>query len=472
MVFSDPAFLFYFLPIGLLAYWSGMWRFRNSFLLLISVFFYTSGGGGLIALVLLSSLWTYFVALAIDRRSTSAAKARMSGIGVGLLIALLMFWKYLNFVSEQLANLVSALVTPVDLSTSIVLPIAISFYTFQCVSYIIDVKRREIAAERNVVTFLCYVMFFPQLIAGPIVRFVDVQEQLSYRPAHLWNDFCVGAPRFFLGLSKKVLIADQAGQLADAAFGVVGYQLTAADTVIGVVAYTIQIYFDFSGYSDMAIGLSKMFGISFPENFRHPYMAASVTDFWRRWHISLSTWFRDYVYIPLGGNRGSKAKTYRNLAVVFLLTGFWHGAQWTFLAWGILHGTALVIERLIGVSGTPASKMGFFLGRLWTLVVVVVGWLMFRSVNLSHFGELIASLVRADGWSPSAMVSAALTNQRIFWTAIGLFAFVTPGRLSTGERLSNGQATLALRFGVTGMGALASLYVMSASFSPFLYFQF
>ena len=472
MVFSDPAFLFYFLPIGLLAYWSGLWRIRNTFLLLISILFYTSGGGGLVALVLVSALWTYSVAIAIDRRINSASKSRLSGLGVGALVASLMFWKYLNFASAQLSNLISTLIRPFDITTSIVLPIAISFYTFQCVSYIVDVKRKTIPAERNLVTFLCYVLFFPQLIAGPIVRFVDVKDQLSTRPMSIWNDFCLAAPRFFLGLSKKVLIADQAGQLADAAFGVAGYQLTTADTIVGVVAYTIQIYFDFSGYSDMAIGLSKMFGISFPENFRRPYTAPTVTEFWRRWHISLSTWFRDYVYIPLGGNRASPLSTYRNLAIVFLLTGFWHGAQWTFLAWGVLHGTALVVERLLGVNGIPASKAGYVVGRLWTFLIVTFGWLIFRSVNLSHSVELLTSLFSVDGWSTSDMVSASLTSQRVFWTSIGLVAFVMPGRICAGEQLSTGQASALLRSGVMGTGALASLYVMSASFSPFLYFQF
>lgn len=472
MVFSDPAFLFYFLPVVLLTYWAGGWRWRNSYLLAVSVVFYISGGGALVLLVLGTAVVAYVAGLLIERKRNTSPNKRIQVAAVALLLGSLMIWKYLGFVVAQTVAFVDRLGGRLDLSVSLVLPIAISFYTFQCISYVIDVSRGDVTAERNLGTFLCYVLLFPQLIAGPIVRYSDVADQLALAPTHRWAAFTDGLPRFFWGLAKKVLIADQAGQIADAAFGIAGYQITLADTLIGVLAYSIQIYFDFSGYSDMAIGLSRIFGVSFPENFRRPYSAKSVTDFWRRWHISLSTWFRDYVYIPLGGNRVGTLFTYRNLVLVFILTGFWHGANWTFLAWGLLHGAALIIERLTIRSRSSSGVLQTVSLRVWTLLVVMFGWLLFRSDSLTHAGELLGALAGGNGVAPSAVVDAALTSQRLLWVGLGLISFALPAGRSTGERLNSPEPSIVLQSAAVGAGLLASLYVMSSSFSPFLYFQF
>ena len=472
MVFSDPAFLFYFLPVTLLAYWLAGRRFRNMFLFVVSFVFYMSGGGGTIVLLSATAVGTYLFGLFLDRFRDGSQVRIIKLAGVALLLGSLIYWKYLGFLARQTSALFSHLGLSVDLRFNVVLPIAISFFTFQCISYLVDVARGEIRTERSLTTFLCYVFLFPHLLAGPVVRYRDVVEQLSSRPSNLWLSFASSCPRFLWGLAKKVLIADQAGQIADAVFSVAGYQLTTLDTVIGVVAYTVQIYFDFSGYSDMAIGLAGMFGIKFQENFRRPYSAVTVTDFWRRWHISLSTWFRDYVYIPLGGNRKGVTRTYRNLLVVFVLTGFWHGANWTFLLWGLLHGTALVLERLILKGRDVHRRFHKILLRVWTLGIVMFGWMVFRAVDVPHALDLLTALDGAAGVSMSPIVGSAVTTQRVFWMTIGLTSVFLSGRQSFGERLSSEETGAVPRLLAVGVGSVACLYALSSSFSPFLYFQF
>jgi len=472
MVFSDPSFLFYFLPLALVLYWVGGWRRRNFYLLLISLVFYTSGGGGLVILLIGSSLLTYFVALVLDRSGSESRRKIAQTTGIALLLISLLSWKYLGFAVKQISALTDSFGFTFDVRINLVLPIAISFYTFQCISYLVDVGRRTIVAERSIVTFLCYILFFPHLLAGPIVRFSDVAEQLASKSTQRWDAFVQSCPRFFWGLAKKVLVADQAAHIANAAFGVAGYQLGALDTVVGVVAYSVQIYFDFSGYSDMAIGLAGMFGIKFQENFKRPYSSSSVTDFWRRWHISLSSWFRDYVYFPLGGNRNGTSKTYRNLLLIFVLTGFWHGANWTFMVWGLIHGAALVLERLLLRNQKDFRIFSRFLLRIWTIAVVMFGWLLFRSVDLAHAGELLGALGGNAGFGLSPLVREAITPQRAFWTMLGFCVFFLPPGRSFGERLIEIETTTARRLLAVAMGLLAAMYALSSSFSPFLYFQF
>jgi len=472
LVFSDPSFLFYFLPVVLALYWVGGWRKRNFFLLIVSLFFYIAGGGALVMLLVASGLLTYSTAHLIDRTENELKRKLTRGITVSVLLACLLFWKYSEFMLNQFSQLMSNFGSQTNLTIDLILPIAISFYTFQCISYLVDVSRREIEAEVNVSTFLCYLFFFPHLLAGPVVRYKDVAQQLATKPSKRFEAFVEFSPRFFLGLAKKVLIADQAAHLANAAFGIAGYQVQASDTLIGVVAYSIQIYFDFSGYSDMAIALAGMFGIKFQENFRRPYSATSVTDFWRRWHISLSSWFRDYLYIPLGGNRGGSFRTYRNLVIVFALTGFWHGANWTFLTWGLVHGSALIFERLFLKDVTLRRMFSRVIVRAWTVLVVMFGWLFFRADNLGHASEMLGALKGGSGFGVSQIVLAAITPQRIFWSTIGLAAFFLPAKQSFGEKLIDGESHLALRAMAVLAGLLASIYVLSSSFSPFLYFQF
>lgn len=456
----------------LVVYWIGGWRHRNWLLFGVSFVFYTSGGGNLVLLLFGTSIATYLLAIAIVNKRFAKSKNALSLIGISLLVGSLTFWKYLGFLVFQISSLLSGWGFGAKVHIDLVLPIAISFYTFQCISYLVDVRRGTIPAERDLGVFLCYIFFFPHLLAGPVVRFSDVVEELSTRPQRLLFSFSSSSPRFFWGLAKKVLIADQAGQVADVVFSVAGYQLTALDTVVGVLAYAIQIYFDFSGYSDMAIGLAGMFGITFQENFRRPYSAISVTDFWRRWHISLSSWFRDYVYIPLGGNRRGVAKTFRNLLIVFVLTGFWHGANWTFLAWGGLHGSALILERLILRQRDSFRVIVRFGLRSWTLLVIFLGWLIFRAVDMRHALELLSALDGGSGFLPSEYVSASLTTQRLIWMSIGAIVFFVSSERSIGQRLGDPASGALWRLCAVGVGGLAAMYALSSSFTPFLYFQF
>jgi len=359
---------------------------------------------------------------------------------------------------------------------SLALPIGISFFTFHHLSYVVDVYRRSRPAQRSVVQFVTYIAMFPQLIAGPIVRYHEISAQLADVTRERLADFSLGFPRFALGLSKKVLVGDTVGPLADAAFATSAGDLTTGAAWLGILAYTIQIYFDFSGYTDMAIGLGQMFGFRLPENFHRPYSATSITDFWRRWHMSLSRWFRDYVYVPLGGNRAGEATTYRNLLIVFVLTGFWHGAEWTFLVWGLFHGGLLVIERLTGYgASTPTRVADVVARRAVTLLLVAIGWVFFRAERL---GDALAYLrtmfVPTSGPVPDAIL-AVQTNQRMVVLAGATLLFLMPADLVLGrliETFDRRPATL-LRGAVLFVAApYAALVVAAGTFSPFLYFQF
>ena len=326
---------------------------------------------------------------------------------------------------------------------------------------------------RRIADYAQYMAFFPQLIAGPIVRYHQIDEQIRTPPprSQRLDDIAEGFPRFAWGLCKKVLIADQAGLVADAAFA--SGSPSGATAWIGAIAYTVQIYFDFSGYSDMAIGLARMFGFVFPENFARPYSAVSMTDFWRRWHMTLSGWFRDYVYIPLGGSRGATEVTVRNLMVVFFLTGAWHGAAWTFVLWGLYNGVLLVGERLTGISVLPDDR--FAIGRrAATLLLVVVGWVLFRSNGLGQAGDFYAAMASLEPGSLSPAVDAALTPRAQLALAIGVASFLLPRQFVFGRVLQSGWsgAPLVARLAVIVVLPVAAISVAAGSFSPFLYFRF
>ena len=326
---------------------------------------------------------------------------------------------------------------------------------------------------RRLADYAQYMAFFPQLIAGPIVRFHQIDEQIRHPPprAQRLDDIAEGFPRFAWGLCKKVLIADQAGLIADAAFA--SGSPSGATAWIGALAYTVQIYFDFSGYSDMAIGLARMFGFVFPENFARPYSAVSMTDFWRRWHMTLSGWFRDYVYIPLGGSRGATEVTVRNLMVVFFLTGAWHGAAWTFVLWGLYNGALLVGERLTGLSVLPDDRLAA-LRRAATLLLVVLGWVLFRADDLGEALDFYGAMASLDPGTLSPAVDAAATPRAQLALAIGVATFLLPRDLVVGRVLQArwSGAPLAARIGVIATLPLAAISVAAGSFSPFLYFRF
>lgn len=376
MVFSSPIFLFYFLPSLIALYFCAPSRFKNALLLCASLLFY-AWGEGLYLLIMLASIGLNYV---FGRLIEAYRSARWPiYIGVVANLSLLLSFKYANFAAENLNYLLSHVGLSEFNWAPVHLPLGISFFTFQAISYLVDIHRREISAQKNLVSLGLYISLFPQLIAGPIVRYTTIAAQIYSRRVSL-ELFASGAERFVFGLAKKMLIANPLGLVVDTIFDVPVSEIPSYIAWFGILCYALQIYFDFSGYSDMAIGLGRMFGFKFLENFNHPYIARSLQDFWRRWHISLSTWFRDYLYIPLGGNRLSSWRTYVNLFTVFLLCGLWHGASWNFVIWGAIHGAFLAVER---------AGLNSLLERLWTpikhvylLLVVLVSWVFFRAETL------------------------------------------------------------------------------------------
>lgn len=392
MLFSSILFLFFFLPLVIAGYFIIGKEYRNYFLLLASLIFYAWDETTFVLIMLVSVLFNYLFALAIEKiRDTSIKRGKEVIIALAIIfnIGLLGFYKYANFITDNLNIFLQSInMHPIALKT-IHLPIGISFFTFQAMSYVIDVYRKEVTAQKNPLNVALYISLFPQLVAGPIVRYHDVTKQIIHR--HVDSEkFASGIKRFIEGLGKKVLIANTVGLAADKIFAIPSEHLTISLSWLGIICYTLQIYFDFSGYSDMAIGLGRMFGFEFLENFNYPYISRSVREFWKRWHISLTSWFRDYLYIPLGGNRHGSLRTYTNLIIVFFITGLWHGASWTFIIWGLWHGFFLMIER---------TKIGKILESLWiplqylyTMGIVMIGWVLFRADSLSYTISFIKAM--------------------------------------------------------------------------------
>lgn len=378
MIFPSVVFLMFFLPFVLVVYY-GLLRSiskRNFFLLGASLFFYAWGEPVFVWLMVASICWNYLIGRMLGHyQKLQASKRERIWLCLGVLgnLSCLFLFKYTGFIIENI-NALSGWSWTVP---ALYLPVGISFFTFQALSYLVDVYRRQVLVQERIIDLGLYIAFFPQLVAGPIVRYQSVAAQIKMRQEN-GTDFCMGFTRFLCGLGKKVLIANEVAVVADKAFHMPTTELTVGFAWLGAVAYSLQIFFDFSGYSDMAIGLGKMFGFSFVENFRFPYMASSVTDFWRRWHISLSSWFRDYVYIPLGGSRVHPLRCYFNLWLVWLCTGIWHGADWSFLLWGMWHFAFLLLEKVFHME----QKVPAVFCHLGTLLVVLVGWVFFRAVNI------------------------------------------------------------------------------------------
>ena len=383
MLFTEPTFLFLFLPVLLALYFATFRREHGSYgnwlLLVASVIFYATGGGAFTWLMLASIAFNYFMAIAVDRHRDRPSARPILAVAVGVDLLVLGVFKYANFFAGNVNTLFLVLGVHPIVVPRILLPIGISFFTFHAISYVVDVYRRDATAQKSPVHAALYLLLFPQLIAGPIIRYRDIADQLARRVVSL-DDFAYGVRRFVIGLGKKVLVANIVAVPADKIFAMPFAELSAAHAWLGIVCYTLQIYFDFSGYSDMAIGLGRMFGFRFPENFRWPYVAQTVQDFWRRWHMSLSTWFRDYLYVPLGGSRVSPARMYRNLVTVFFLCGLWHGASWNFVIWGLFHGTFLVVER-VGLAAA-IMRLPRPVRHVYLTLVVMVGWVFFRADTL------------------------------------------------------------------------------------------
>ena len=462
MVFSSITFVYAFFPLVAVAYYLSKNRvYRNVVLLLASLLFYSWGEPRFLLLMLAATLAAYCGGLLMER--STAHKRLILIVTVVLLVGNLFVFKYLNFFSENLSALFGWRALP-----KLTLPIGISFYTFQILSYVIDLYRGEIRVQRNYFYLLLYVSFFPQLIAGPIVRYETVEQEILERRDSI-DDVAAGLRRFILGLAKKVILANNIARIAEtiyagdsAVYGTALYWLAA-------VAYALQIYFDFSGYSDMAIGLGRMFGFHFLENFNYPYLSRSATEFWRRWHISLSSWFRDYIYIPLGGSRVGKAKWVRNILVVWGLTGFWHGAEWNFLLWGLYYAALLVAEKFF--LGRWLEKLPSLLRWLYAFFVVNLGWVLF---NLTDFTALSHALRTMFVWQETSPANVTCADSEIllallFLPLAFLFSFPVAKKLPRPKGVAG---ALAEDVGYGLLFLLSILFIVSSVYNPFIYFRF
>ena len=458
MVFSGAVFLYAFLPLTLAVYALAPQRGRNAVLLIASLLFYAFGEPVYVFLLLLSSVSDWALSLCIERRrGTRTAKLALA-VSVLLNLGLLGFFKYADFFLTTVNGLFG-LSLPL---TGVRLPLGISFYTFQTMSYTIDVYRGRVRPQRNLATFATFVCLFPQLIAGPIVRYSDIEAELHTRRFCL-EDIGTGARRFTVGLGKKVLLANVLGELVSSAGNA-----TVLGAWLGAVGYLLQIYFDFSGYSDMAIGLGRMFGFTFPENFDYPYLARSVTDFWRRWHQTLGQWFRDYVYIPLGGSRTTRAKWIRNVAVVWLLTGLWHGAAWNFVLWGLLFAGLLLAEKWI-----PAlQRLPGVLRHGYVLLAVVLSFVLFNADSLAQAGQDFAGLFGFGNLSLTSAETLYYLKSYAVLFVLGILGS-TPVVKNAARRIDGTKAGVVLEAAaMLALLIVCTAYLVDGSFSPFLYFRF
>ncbi len=475
MLFSSTFFLFSFLPAVIICYYAQRLLaprgLRNAVLLFFSYLFYLYGAAGFLLILMLSTLVDYLLGLLIDRDARHKKLWLILSV-IGNL-GLLAYFKYANFlVAELNSALVFLRYFPVGW-TEVIFPIGISFFTFKKLSYIIDVYRGESPAMANIVDFALFIAMFPQLIAGPIVRCSYIGSQLKDR-RESWNNFYGGILRFCWGLAKKVMVANSCGQIADVIFNLDLELLDTKVAWLGAITYTLQIYFDFSAYSDMAIGLGMLFGFKTPENFNRPYSALSITDFWRRWHISLSQWFRDYLYIPLGGNRAGTLKTCFNMAVVCILCGFWHGANWTFLIWGIYHGVFLILERVTDARSIPPEKYRA-VRRTITLLIVMVGWVLFRSPDIAHALGFIGTMFTASDLTLSYELIRALNYRNLLFLMTALTVFFLPGDFSGIKTLVDKKVPLALTAGALMILLLfpfCAAMIAGGNSSPFIYYRF
>ncbi len=457
MVFSSLTFLFAYFPIVLLVYFLSPLRFRNFILLIVSLFFYGWGEPKYVFVMIFSIVVNWLFAYPIQKyRDHDQQKAkRYLTICVIFNLALLGFFKYWDFLAGFIPFM-----KPLGIS----LPIGISFYTFQTMSYPIDLYRGETNIQKSLVNFGAYVCMFPQLIAGPIVRYVDIDNQLNDHPTTI-NQFYEGIQRFIVGLSKKVLLANNAGMIFEEISKLSSIDQSVVSAWIGIIAYAFQIYFDFSGYSDMAIGLGKMFGFEFLENFNYPYIAKSITDFWRRWHMSLSYWFRDYVYIPLGGNRKGKKRQIINILVVWLLTGLWHGASWNFILWGLFYGVVLLIEKLF--LAKHMDKWPSWLKHIYTIVIVLIAWVLFAFTDLNKALQYLSLMFGGTRFVNAYAIYYLRDNAFLF---IACVIACTPIAKTKWNFISKHESLIPIL--VLLLLFIDTAFIVDASYNPFLYFRF
>lgn len=466
MVFSSTIFLCVYLPLVLLGYYICPKKGRNLFLLIASLVFYAWGEPKYVFLMIFSILVNYIFGRLMDKnRGRQKRMKLMLVLSVVIDIGLLSVFKYTDFIITNVNAIFGA---NFDL-LNIALPIGISFYTFQAMSYTIDVYRNDVRVQKNLIDFGMYITMFPQLIAGPIVRYADVQDQLAERSVTT-ADFSEGVMRFVVGLGKKVLLANQMGAVWSEIYAL-GGDVSALMAWTGAIAYTFQIYFDFSGYSDMAIGLGRMFGFKFPENFRYPYQSVSITDFWRRWHITLSTWFKEYLYIPLGGNRRGLARQALNLLIVWSLTGFWHGAGWNFVLWGLYYFVILFIEKLFLLKAL--DKLPKFFRHVYALLLIIIGWVIFASDDVSVLLPFLGSMFGANGAIGGMDVYTLLTKAVLLIICCVASTELPKKLFLSAAGAMNEKAAFTLKSVLTiALLAMSMILLIGDSYNPFLYFRF
>lgn len=466
MVFSSTIFLCVYLPLVLLGYYICPKKGRNLFLLIVSLVFYAWGEPKYVFLMIFSILVNYIFGRLMDKHRENKKRLKlMLVLSVVIDIGLLSVFKYTDFIITNVNAIFGA---NFDL-LNIALPIGISFYTFQAMSYTIDVYRNDVRVQKNLIDFGMYITMFPQLIAGPIVRYADVQDQLADRSVTT-ADFSEGVMRFVVGLGKKVLLANQMGAVWSEIYAL-GGDVSALMAWTGAIAYTFQIYFDFSGYSDMAIGLGRMFGFKFPENFRYPYQSVSITDFWRRWHITLSTWFKEYLYIPLGGNRRGLTRQALNLLIVWSLTGFWHGAGWNFVLWGLYYFVILFIEKLFLLKAL--DKLPKFFRHVYALLLIVIGWVIFASDDVSVLLPYLGSMFGANGAIGGMDVYTLLTKAALLVICCIASTELPKKLFLSAAGAMNEKAAFTIKSVMTiALLALSMILLIGDSYNPFLYFRF
>lgn len=466
MVFSSTIFLCVYLPLVLLGYYICPKKGRNLFLLIASLVFYAWGEPKYVFLMIFSILVNYIFGRLMDKHRENKKRMKlMLVLSVVIDLGLLSVFKYTDFI---ITNVNAIFGSSFDL-LKIALPIGISFYTFQAMSYTIDVYRDDVRVQKNLIDFGMYITMFPQLIAGPIVRYADVQDQLAERSVTT-ADFSEGVMRFVVGLGKKVLLANQMGAVWSEIYAL-GGDVSALMAWTGAIAYTFQIYFDFSGYSDMAIGLGRMFGFKFPENFRYPYQSVSITDFWRRWHITLSTWFKEYLYIPLGGNRCGLARQALNLLIVWSLTGFWHGAGWNFVMWGLYYFVILFIEKLFLLKAL--DKLPKLFRHVYALLLIVIGWVIFASDDVSVLLPYLGSMFGANGAIGGMDVYTLLTKAVLLIICCVASTELPKKLFLSATGAMNEKAAFTIKSVMTiALLALSMILLIGDSYNPFLYFRF
>ena len=470
MVFSSITFLIYFLPIFLLLYHLVPHKYKNALILIASIYFYSWGGPKFILVILGTTCLDYFLVKAMNNQKTQSAKTRFLIISLCLNLGLLFYFKYCNFFIDNINAAFGTKITWLE----VVLPIGISFYTFESLTYVLDVYRGIHKPLKNFWHYQTYILLFPKLIAGPIVRYHEIADQITNREKNYTSSIKLsGFLIFCIGLAKKTIIANTLGIQADAVFKLPPEQIDTIAAWVGALAYSFQIYFDFSGYSDMAIGLGKMMGFKFPENFNNPYTSKSITEFWRRWHMTLGTWMKNYLYIPLGGNQVNNFKLYRNLIFVFLISGLWHGASWNFILWGAYHGLFLVLERLFLIKFY--KKIGNWFSLPLTFIIVITGWVLFRNENINQGCYIIKQLYSFQFFDGKF----TLNNDFLFMASLALlFSFFTITKTTRsfqekvyGEQFSKSSQWLAVSASII-LFYISLSFISALDFNPFIYFRF